>query len=85
MKMFLRILFLSLSNTNIDFGKAKQLIQRKYLAVKALPTTYQMELIDKKKFIKMVLDKNLKTFIEHIAALEIFEMAIHPSQANQIP
>lgn len=43
-----------------------------------------MELIDKRKFAKAALDKNFKTFVVHIAALEAPETIIHPFQKVQI-
>ena len=41
-----------------------------------------VELIDKREFIKVVLNENFETFVRHIAALEV-EMLIYISQATQ--
>lgn len=37
---------------------------------KTLSLTSQVKFINKKKFVKIALDKNLKTFIVHIATLK---------------
>ncbi len=74
--------FLSLSNVNVEFAKLGKLTWRFYNTIKALPITSQIELINKKEFAKVALDKNLETFIVHVSALEV--TTIHLSQANQI-
>lgn len=45
-------------------------------------TTKQVELIDKKKFVKAALNKELNTFVMHVAALEalLVQILIHPDQ-----
>ena len=48
----------------------KMLTQKFYTAAKALLTTKQVELIDKKKFAQTVLDEKSETFVVHVAALE---------------
>lgn len=62
----------------------KKLTQRSYTATEALFITKQVELIDKKKSAKIILDENFDTFIVYIAALEalpeITEMTIYFSQ-----
>lgn len=47
----------------------------------------QVELINKHKFDKVILDKNSKTFVIYIATLEatIAIMLIYLLQANQVP
>ena len=67
--MVLRMLFLTLSNINIQFFEEK-LTWKSYTTVKALLITKQVELINKKGFVKMVLDKNSETFLMYVAALE---------------
>ena len=51
-----------------------------------MPTTKQVELIDKKKFVKAALDENSETFVMYVAALEVplSGMTIHPSRVSQI-
>lgn len=52
------------------------------MITKALPTTKQLELIDKWEFAKTVLDESFETFMIYITTLEIFpkpsEIMIHP-------
>ncbi len=54
------------------------------MAAKALPTTSQVELIDKREFAKVAIDENSEIFVMHMSALDIAELLIHPSQAAQI-
>lgn len=83
--MILRILFLVLNNINFQFG-ADKLTWKSYIITEALPTTCQVELIDKREIAKTALNKNSKTFIVHIATLEVLvEIPVHPLQVVQIP
>ncbi len=82
MELVLGMPFLSLSNADVEFAELGKLIWRTYTVAEALPTTSQVELIDKREFAWAALDKNLETFIVHISALEA--MTIHLSQAAQI-
>lgn len=78
--MIVKMLFLSFNNANIKFAKPEKLIWRFYLVVKVLPTINQVELMNKKEFVKTVLDKNAKTFIMYFTALKTTkstEMLIH--------
>lgn len=81
-KMVLRISFLSLGNTDVKFTESRKLSQRFYNTAEALPTTNRVELIDKRKFAKIALDKNFKTFVTYVAALKA--MPIHPSKIFQV-
>ena len=65
----LGMLFLTLSNADIQFNK-KEFTWKSYSTAKAMLTTKQVELIDKKKFVKVALDKNSKTFVVHVTTLE---------------
>lgn len=67
--MVLKMFFLIFSNTNIQFAEKKP-TQRFYTIAKALSIIKKVELINKKKFVKIALDKNFKTFIMYIATLE---------------
>ena len=71
--------FLTFSNADIQFAE-KKLTWRSYIAAEALLTTKWVELIDKKKFPKRVLDEESETFVVYVAALEalLAGMAIHP-------
>ena len=64
------ILFLTKSNANIDF-QARNLQQRFYTTGNILSTTKQVELIEKKKFVRAALDSEHEAFIVHIAILSI--------------
>ena len=77
--------FLTFSNANIQFAE-KELIWRFYTTAEALPITKRVELIDKKEFVNVALDKNSKTFLVHVAALEalLAGMLIHPDRKVQI-
>lgn len=77
------MLFLALRNANIQFG-AKKLIQRSYTPAKALPTTSQMELINKKEVAKAAIDRNSETFIMYRSALDIANSLIYLFQTAQI-
>lgn len=74
--MFLKMFFIFLSNIDIKFG-AKRIIWRLYTTIKVLFTIRQVKFIDKKKIIKLVLDKKFKTFEVYVIALEVSEMAIY--------
>ena len=43
-----------------------------------------MEIIDKKKFTKAVLDKNVKVFVVHMTSFILNSMVIHPALETQI-
>ena len=76
-EMVLGMPFLTLTNADIQFAE-KELTWRSYTAKKALPTTQRVELIDKKKFAKAALDKNIEAFIVHMSFLSLrSKMTIH--------
>lgn len=62
------ISFFTLNNANIQLTE-KELTWKFSIIAKALPITKRMKLINKKNFTKTVLDKDSKTFLVHIAAL----------------
>ena len=80
--MILEILFITFNNTNIQFVK-KKLTCRFYTNAEALPTTKQAELINKKEFAKVALDKNGETFVMHVVSLNLAP-GIHPDREAQI-
>ena len=84
-KVVLGILFLTFSNANIQFAE-KELTWRSYITTETLPNTKQVELIDKKEFVKVALDENSETFLMHVVALEasLAGMSIHPDKEAQI-
>ncbi len=81
-KIVLEMPFLSLRNANVEFAELGKLTWRLYITTKALPTTSQVKLIDKRKFTKATLDENSETFLVYVATLEA--TTIHPSRAAQI-
>ena len=85
MKMILRILFLSLSNADVKFAQLKRLILKTYITIEALSITSWVKLINQREFTKAALDKNSKTFVVHVAALEIpTAMPVHFSKIFQV-
>ena len=74
--------FLTLSNADVQFVE-KELTWRSYTTTEALPTTKQVELIDKKEFAKAALDENSETFVVHVASLNLTP-GTHPDRAAQI-
>ena len=71
------MLFLTLSNADIKFAQ-KELTWRFYIAAEALPTTKRVEIIDKKEFTKVALNKYIQAFVVHVTSL--LTMVIHPAR-----
>ena len=69
MEVILRILFLSLSNTDVKFAELKKPTWKIYNAAEVLSIPNQIELIDKREFAKVALDENSETSIMYILAL----------------
>ena len=59
------MLFLKFSNADVSFGE-KVFIWKTYTTNKALFTTKQVEIINKKDFIIAALDVNSETFVMHV-------------------
>lgn len=81
MEVVLGIFFVFLSNADIDF-EIKGLTWRSFITAETLPNKSRIQLIDKHKFAKVISDKNLETFVIHVAALEATRMTIYLSRAN---
>ena len=81
-EVILEILSLTFSNTDVQFID-KELTWRSYIIEKALSTTRQVELINKKEFAKTVLDGNAEAFIMHIVSFTL-KKTIHLAQKGQI-
>ena len=78
MEVALGILFLTFSNADIQFAWRK-ITWRSYIAKEALLTTWRVELIDKKKMAKAVLDENIKVFVMYGSSLSLgSKMMLHP-------
>ena len=80
--VILKMLFLILSNANIQFAD-KKLILRFYTTKQVLHTIQKKELIGKKKFAKAALNKNIEAIIVHMAS-HILKMIIYLAQKAQI-
>lgn len=70
MQVVLEMLFQSFSNVDIEFTKLKKLIWRFYTIAKALPITNRVKFINKRKYVKAILDKYLETFVIYVVLLE---------------
>lgn len=79
MEIILKMLFLILNIINIKFAN-KKLTWKSYIAIKVLLTIKQIELIDKKKSVKLALNKKSETFMIYVLALKIPEKIINLSQ-----
>ncbi len=77
MEVVLGIPFLFVSNTDVEFAELGKLIWKLYTAVEALSTTSWVELIDKREFAKVAINKNSETFVVYMSALDIAESLIH--------
>ena len=78
------MLFLTMSNINIDF-QTWDLQQRSYTTRDVLLTTRQVELMKKKEFIVATFNTEHKAFIVHIAAFSINSSdEMYPSKKAQI-
>lgn len=69
---------MTVGKVDIQFAE-KKLIWRSYNTNKTLPTTKQLELINKKMFAKIALDKELETLVIYVVTKKAFlaEMTIH--------
>ena len=74
MEVVLGMPFLTFNNANIQFAY-KELTGRFYITVEALPTTKQVEIMDRKEFAKAALDEHVKAFVVHMTFL--LTIAIH--------
>lgn len=68
-EVILRIYFLILSVADMRFIN-KELTWKSYLIAKSLLITKGVKLINKKKFTKVILNENSKTFVVHIIVLK---------------
>ena len=82
-EVILGMFFLKISNTDMVFGE-RTLTWKSYITNKVLPTTKQVQVIDPKEFVIVVLDIDSKTFIIHVALREHKEMVIDLGNKAQI-
>ena len=71
MELVLGMLFLLFNHAKVNFIKVGKLTWNSYIVVETLSITSLIELINKREFVKVALDKNFKTFVMLIFALEI--------------
>ena len=77
-KVVLGMLFLTLSGADVDFS-GREFRWRTYTTEEALSTTRRIELVGKKEFAAAALNSEHKTYIVHVASLNV-----HPSRRPQI-
>ena len=85
-EVVLGILFLILSNADIDFS-SRDLQWRTYTTKKALLTTRRVELVGKKEFAAAALDPKYETYVVHVASLSFTPLAsldVHHFREPQI-
>lgn len=64
----LEISFLTLNNANIQFIE-RDFIWKIYIVANILPTIKKIQIIDRKKFAKTVLDPNKKVFVVNVTTI----------------
>ena len=85
MEVVLGMSFLFLNNADVEFAELGKLIWKTCTTIVALPTTSQVELIDKKEFAGAALNQNSKTFVVHVTVLEVpTAIFIYPSKTSQV-
>lgn len=72
---FLKMLFLVLNNADIQFN-TECFTRKTYNSTRTLAIFKWIKLINKQKFVKVVLDKHLQIFDIHVIILKILELAI---------
>ena len=82
-EVILGMFFLKLSNADVSFDKGT-LTWRTYTNNKALPTTKQVQIIDKKDFIIAVLDTNSEIFVVHVVIREREKMPVYSKRQAQV-
>ncbi len=82
-EVVLEMPFLALSNSDFQFD-TRAITWRTYTIAETLPTTSRVELIDKKEFVKTILDENWETCVVHVSALKATENSIHLFWVAQI-
>ena len=75
-EIILGMSFLKFNNADMSFGK-RALTWKIYITNKALFTTKQVQIINKKDFVIAVLDANSETFVVHVAIREREKMPVH--------
>ena len=74
---------LKISNADVLFNE-RTLTWRTYTTNKALPTIKQVQIVNPKEFIIVVLDVDNKTFVVHVAIRKQEEMPMHSKKQAQV-
>lgn len=82
MEIVIGMLFLAFNNGNFQCF-AEKLTWRFYIIVEILPIISWVKLINKKKFAKLALNENSKTFMVYMVALKV-GVSIYLSETAQI-
>ena len=82
LEVIFMMFFYILSNAVIQFVE-KKLTWKSYTTAEVLLTTKRIQLIDKKEFAKVVLDKNSKIFVMYIIFLDL-ALRVHLNREAQI-
>ena len=77
------MLFLTLGNADKRFVK-RELVWKTYSAAEVLPITQKVEIINKKEFATVALNKDNETFKVQIAAFSVMDSNVHLFQHAQI-
>lgn len=83
MKVVFAIFFLTFSKVKVDFTK-REFIWKAYTTAEALSTTKKVQIINLKKFAKVVLDPKQKTFVVYIAIFFVELIKVHSDHKVQI-
>ena len=82
-EVILGISFLKISNADVLFGE-EILTWKTYITNKALATTEQVQIINKRDFVIAALDADSKTFVVHVAIQKREEMPVHSEKQAQV-
>ena len=82
-EVILGLLFLKINNADMLFGE-KTLTWKTYTINKALPTTKQVQIINKKNFVIAALDADSKIFVIHVVIWEREKMPMYFERQSQI-
>ena len=82
-EVVLEMPYLTFSNADIKFAE-KKLTWKSYITAKALSTTKQVELIDKKEFTKVAFEENIEALVVYMTFLSLSLMLIYLVKEAQI-
>ena len=74
---------MKISKADVSFGE-EILIWKSYTINKTLPTTKQIQQINRKKFVIATLNANSETFVMHVAIKEQEKMLVYSKKQAQI-